>query len=46
MLRYQNGLYLPVPGATSLDKAAPESRADDLFIDLLRRFTKENRFCA
>jgi RecA-family ATPase len=44
VLRYQNGLYLPVPGMASLDRAAREVRADDVFLDLLRRFTKENRF--
>jgi RecA-family ATPase len=44
VLRYQNGLYLPVPGMASLDRAAHESRADDVFLDLLRRFTNENRF--
>jgi RecA-family ATPase len=43
-LRYQNGLYLPIPGVASLDRAAHENRADDVFLDLLRRFTKENRF--
>jgi RecA-family ATPase len=44
VLRYQNGLYLPVPGMASLDRAAHESQADDVFVTLLRRFTKENRF--
>jgi RecA-family ATPase len=43
ILRYQNGLYLPVPGVTSLDKVASESRADDVFLALLRRFAKANR---
>ena len=44
VLRYQNGLYLPLPGVASLDKAAHEARADEVFVDLLRRLTKENRF--
>jgi RecA-family ATPase len=43
VLRYTNGLFLPLPGVASLDRAAAEMRADDLFLDLLRRFTKENR---
>jgi hypothetical protein len=43
ILRYQNGLYLPVPGVTSLDKVARESRAEDVFLALLRRFAKGNR---
>jgi len=43
VLRYQNGLFLPLPGASSLDKAAHEAHADDVFLDLLRRFDRENR---
>jgi RecA-family ATPase len=34
---------LPLPGVTSLDKLSQEVRADDAFLDLLRRFTRENR---
>jgi RecA-family ATPase len=44
VLRWQDGMYLPVPGMASLDQAAHEARADEIFLDLLRRFTKENRF--
>jgi RecA-family ATPase len=44
VLRYHHGLYLPVPGIASLDKAAHEARADEVFLDMLRRLTKENRF--
>jgi RecA-family ATPase len=43
VLRYQNGLFLPVPGMTSLDKVAQEARADEVFLTLLRRFTNSNR---
>jgi RecA-family ATPase len=43
VLRYQNGLFLPVPGVTSLDKVAQEARADAVFLALLRRFTNANR---
>jgi RecA-family ATPase len=42
-LRYQRGLFLPLPGVASLDKLAQEARADDVFLTLLRRFTRENR---
>jgi RecA-family ATPase len=43
VLRYRNGLFLPLPGVPSLEKAAQEANADDVFLDLLRRFTRENR---
>jgi RecA-family ATPase len=43
VLRYRDGLFLPVAGASSLDKLAQESRADDVFVTLLRRFTTQNR---
>lgn len=43
VLRYQHGLFLPLPGVKSLDKAAQEAKADDMFIEILRRFGKQNR---
>ena len=43
VLRWQNGLFLPLPGMASLDRAAHEAKADEVFLDLLRRFTAENR---
>jgi RecA-family ATPase len=43
VLRYQRGLFLPVPGASSLDRAASEQLADNVFLDLLKRFAKANR---
>jgi RecA-family ATPase len=43
VLRYSNGLFLPLPGIASLDRIAKEAKADDVFLDLLRRFTAENR---
>jgi RecA-family ATPase len=43
VLRYQDGLYLPVPGVASLDQAAQEAVAQAVFLDLLARFTRENR---
>ncbi len=43
VLRYQNGLFLPVPGIGTLDRAAKEAAAEEVFITLLRRFTRDNR---
>ena len=43
VLRFQNGLFLPVPGATSLDQAGREETARDVFLTLLQRFTTANR---
>jgi RecA-family ATPase len=43
VLRYQRGLFLPVPGVSSLDRAASEQLADDVFVDVLKRFAKANR---
>jgi RecA-family ATPase len=44
VLRYQRGLFLPEAGMSSLDKLAREAKADEIFLDLLRRFTIENRY--
>jgi len=52
VLRWEDGLFLPVCGVASLDQAAQESKADEIFLDLLRRpssncalalFAKEER---
>jgi RecA-family ATPase len=43
VLRWKDGLFLPVPGMASLDRAAQEMKADEVFLSLLRRFTRENR---
>jgi hypothetical protein len=37
VLRYRDGLFLPVPGATSLDRAAHQAKAEELFLTLLKR---------
>ena len=42
VLRYQDGLYLPLPGVT-LDQAAKAAIAEDVFLTLLDRLTAENR---
>jgi RecA-family ATPase len=44
VLRYQGGLFLPVAGASSLDQAAREQQADEAFLELLRRYTSQNRY--
>jgi RecA-family ATPase len=43
VVRYQNGLFLPVAGVTSLDKLAHEQTAEQMFLDMLKRFTGANR---
>jgi RecA-family ATPase len=43
VLRYQNGLFLPVPGVSSLDQAARDQKADDIFLTLLCRFNSQKR---
>jgi RecA-family ATPase len=43
VLRYQHGLFLPLAGASSLDRAARDAKADDVFLDLLRRYAREGR---
>jgi RecA-family ATPase len=43
VLRYQGGLFLPEAGAGSLDKLAREAKAEEMFLDLLRRFAAQGR---
>jgi RecA-family ATPase len=43
VLRYEHGLFLPVAGASNLDKAAAEQHANDLFLTLLAQFDKQGR---
>jgi hypothetical protein len=43
VVRYTNGLFLPVPGVTSLDKIARDDETDRLFLKLLERFTAQSR---
>jgi RecA-family ATPase len=42
-LRWQGGMFLPIDGAT-FDRAEQEARADEVFLELLRRFATENRY--
>jgi RecA-family ATPase len=37
VLRWRNGLFLPEPGISSLDKIAREAKADEMFLNLLKR---------
>lgn len=43
VLRYQRGLFLPEGGLSSMDKLARQAKADEVFLDLLRRFTTQGR---
>ena len=43
VLRYQHGLFLPEAGVSDLDKAARSAKAEDVFMDLLRRFSGQAR---
>jgi RecA-family ATPase len=43
VLQYRNGLFLPVAGLSNLDKLAREAKADEVFLDLLKRFTDQGR---
>ena len=42
-LRWKNGLFVPVGGVTNLEKLAYEQKAEQLFLDLLHRFTVQGR---
>jgi RecA-family ATPase len=44
VVRYKDGLFLPVPGMSSPDRAAAEEVADAVFLETLRRLTKESRY--
>jgi RecA-family ATPase len=43
LLRYQRGLFLPEGGMSSLDKVAREQKADEIFLALLARYSREGR---
>jgi RecA-family ATPase len=43
LLRWRNGVYVPEPRAGSLEQLAADAKIDNLFLDLLRRFTKQGR---
>lgn len=43
VLRWRDGLFLPERGPNSIDKLARESRADEVFTTLTRRFNENGR---
>ncbi|MBB4261418.1 MULTISPECIES: AAA family ATPase [unclassified Bradyrhizobium] len=43
VLRYQNGLFLPVAGQSTLEKLAREQKIDGAFLDVLGKLTRQNR---
>jgi RecA-family ATPase len=43
VLRYKNGLFLPEPAMSSLEKAAREQQIEDVFLTLLRKLTDQHR---
>jgi RecA-family ATPase len=45
-LEWKNGLFVPVQGATGLDKMAADAKADDMFLTLLKRFNAQGRNAA
>jgi RecA-family ATPase len=42
-VRWTNGLFLPVGGASHIEKAAAKQAAERLFLTLLARFTRQGR---
>ena len=43
LLRWKNGVFVPEPREGSLEKAAAERRAEELFLTLLNRFNGQGR---
>ena len=43
LLRWKNGVFTPDPRVGSLERMAAERKVDDLFLDILRRFTAQGR---
>jgi RecA-family ATPase len=42
-VRWKDGLFLPVTGVNSLEKLAAQQKAEQLFLTLLDRFTRQGR---
>ena len=42
-LRWRNGVFIPEPKAGSLGKIAADTKADDVFLQLLDRFNRQGR---
>jgi hypothetical protein len=43
VLTYRNGLYLPVAGETTIERAAREQRIDEVFLSLLRKLEDQHQ---
>jgi RecA-family ATPase len=43
LLEYRNGLFLPEPGEGSLEKAAADAEAENVFLEILTRFNGQGR---
>jgi len=43
ILRWKDGLFLPIQGTGGLNKLAADQRADELFLELLTRFESQGR---
>jgi RecA-family ATPase len=43
VLRYRDGLFLPEPTLSTLDKAARDQKIDEAFVALLRKFSEQHR---
>jgi RecA-family ATPase len=43
VLRWQDGIFRPVPSAGTVEQAAADAKIDNLFLALLQRFTKQGR---
>jgi RecA-family ATPase len=43
LLRWKNGVFIPEPGAGSLERAAAEAKAENVFLGTLMRFHREGR---
>jgi hypothetical protein len=44
-LEWKNGLFVPVQGATGLDKMAVDAKADNGFVTILKKLTAQGRIC-
>jgi RecA-family ATPase len=42
-LKYQDGLFLPLPGISTLDKTGRTAKVDEVFLDILRRWGAQGR---
>jgi len=42
-MTWQNGVFVPVAAPSTIERAAAEQKVEQVFLDLLRRFTREGR---